>query len=57
MSTLTLIVRCVGCGHRWDASHECDVPMCPQCFSPGVAESATTERPSNRPPLEEKQND
>lgn len=35
-----LIVRCVGCGHEWDASEACDVPMCPKCFSPGVAVEA-----------------
>lgn len=44
----TVTVRCVGCGATKEIGATGmpggEVPICEQCFSPMVAESATTDR-------------
>lgn len=40
-----IVCRCVGCHHVADMGFPTDVPMCPRCFSPMVATSASLSRP------------
>lgn len=40
----SVVVRCVFCKHKQTLTPiPSDVPMCPKCYSPMVAESVTAE--------------
>lgn len=46
MSNVSLITRCVGCGHTRVITEDeiaAEVPMCEKCFSPTVVETATLD--------------
>lgn len=36
-------VKCVICGHRWDAPLGPEMPMCPKCYGPVTVERVTTK--------------
>jgi hypothetical protein len=36
-------VKCVICGHRWEAPLTSEMPMCPLCMGPVTVERAETK--------------